>query len=81
MCGWWNRWLHRRSRDADVLFLLPSIRLAAEMRASNEDEIERLVDAGFAVHASLPGQEHWRCECARQESPLAVDAVDPHVSK
>ena len=80
-CGWWNRWWHRRQRTADVLFLLPSIRLAAEMRASDEDAIERLVDAGFALHASLPGQEHWRCACALLELPLAVGAVDRHATK
>ena len=70
-CGWWNHWLHRRKREADVLFLLPSLRLSAELRASNEDDIERMVDAGFALHVSLPGQEHWRCACAVRESRLA----------
>jgi hypothetical protein len=71
-CGWWNRWLHRRLRNADVLFLLPALRLRAEMGARTEHEIEQLIDQGFQLHASMPGQEHWRCECARQESPLAA---------
>lgn len=68
MCGWWNRWWHRWKREADVLLLLPAVAQAAIAKARDEADEERLIDEAFALHASLPGQEHWRCECARDES-------------
>lgn len=72
-CYWWNRWLHRRRREADVLFLLPALRLRAEM-ASKEAvfteawsrDIDRRIDAAMALHKTLPGNEHWHCECSQE---------------
>jgi hypothetical protein len=68
-CAWWNRWWHRRKREADVLCLLPALAQAAAARVSDSDDEQRWIDAAFALHASLPGQEHWRCDCARLEWP------------
>jgi hypothetical protein len=72
-CRWWNRWLHERKRNADVLYLLPALQLYAEDRATSppgtdahDREVEALVDAGFEMHKALPGQEHWHCACAAQ---------------
>lgn len=73
-CYWWNRWYHQRQRNIDVIVLLPSIHYKAMMRATNkypshsdewDREVERLTDLAFELHQSLPGQEHWHCECSR----------------
>jgi hypothetical protein len=74
-CYWWNKWLHERKRQADVLFLLPSLQLAAERKMEGFDFVnseewyrkrEQLIDQAFELHKQLPGQEHWHCECANE---------------
>ncbi len=81
-CHWWNRWLHQRKREIDVIALLPELRFVAERRAAmnhvpfTEDyfrAVERAIDAAFEMHKTLPGQEHWRCPCAERTmiSPVA----------
>ena len=73
-CYWWNRWWHRRLREADVMNLIPAIRLRAEMSAPYEPltaewtrYVEQKIDVIFTAAKQLPGQEHWHCECAKKE--------------
>lgn len=76
MCRWWNRWLHRKKREADTIWLLPALQAAAMERTTEdhmidpdgwERDVQARVDAGFALHKQLPGQEHWHCDCARAD--------------
>lgn len=64
-CGWWNRWLHRRRREADVLYLLPAFQLAALQAGHDLVAAESYVDRAFELHKTLPGEEHWRCACSQ----------------
>lgn len=77
-CGRLRRWWHRRLREQDVLWLLPALRLKAEMAAAEQPDvplygiaherfIEQKIDAAMALHKALPGQEHWRCACAQED--------------
>ncbi len=70
-CHWWNRWYHQRLREADVLYLLPCIRLSAESHVDGvvgteawTRAVEAKIDAAFELHKALPGQDHWHCHCA-----------------
>mgnify|MGYP001561317358 CR=1 FL=1 len=55
-CGWWNRWLHRRLRRIDREILLSMLMMRAETTEKAED--------AWALHLSMPGNEHWHCNCA-----------------
>lgn len=72
-CYWWNRWWHRKSRESDMLFLLPAIRMRAEMTAAGrysiftkeyDNEVNDLTYQLFEIHKNMPGQGHWHCECS-----------------
>ena len=67
-CHWWNRWYHRRLREIDVLVLLPAFQLSVLKRIEEgrKLDLDQTVDEMFDLHKSLPGQEHWRCECSKQ---------------
>lgn len=77
-CGWWNRWWHRRKRYIDTLALLPALKLRAEQDVTVYTAyeplselasrwVEQRVDAAFALHRALPGNDHWQCACARED--------------
>lgn len=61
-----------------MLYLLPSIKLRAELLATAHpsirplsrewfEEVERLTDRAFELHRQRRGAEHWRCPCAKAE--------------
>lgn len=57
-CHWWNRWWHRRLRRMDMSFILDAIHVAAKGDLTKVTKM-------WNYHKTLPGQEHWRCECSR----------------
>lgn len=70
-CAWWNRWLHRRRRDADVMFLLPAIRVRAEMATDAEPWTEawsrdkrEAVSDGYSACVTC-GYTAGDCDCDR----------------
>lgn len=75
-CGWWNRWLHRRKRTTDTAILRPVFMVMAMDKLAgmawqssdhHAEAISREVEALFVYHAMLDGNEHWRCQCFRDE--------------
>lgn len=69
-CPWYVRWWHRRLRRLDARFIFPALYQAVGMRrpAASLTEIDAYVMRAWELHKELPGQEHWRCLCARRES-------------
>jgi hypothetical protein len=57
-CHWWNRWWHRELRRADRKFMIDTI-----MEQSDTLVRKKMFDK--FIHQ--PGQEHWLCECARED--------------
>lgn len=64
-CGWWARWWHRRLRRADRACIIPLIR---------EGDPQNRADA-LAIFLLAPGQDHWRCACAKAEASDALDTL------
>lgn len=67
-CRWWNRWWHRRLRRLDRRYLLSSLWSAADKYNHGDFETQKkFVSAAWERFTKDAGQEHWLCECAREE--------------
>ena len=65
-CGVVRRWWHRRLRRIDKQILFPAIEEQARRYADREERARKIQQA-FALFRIQPGQEHWRCGCAKEE--------------
>ena len=62
-CHFWNRWVHRRQRKADRMFLLPALWKNARNRMT----------AARAFDTHCKGERHWNCQCFRDEINAIVN--------
>lgn len=70
-CRWWNRWYHRRLRRIDEKYILDAI-VRASVRYDGSNERRRVfVRLAWGEFKNEPGQEHWHCECAKQEEKVS----------
>lgn len=63
-CGWWIRWYHRRLRQIDTVTLRPFLTACAYFSSDPDNAAER----AWQEFILEPGQEHWRCRCAKREA-------------
>ena len=72
-CYWWNRWWHRRKRVIDLQILEPAMRARVEEETDLfhardtpawRERVNRRLGFAWILHKSLPGNEHWRCQCS-----------------
>jgi hypothetical protein len=68
-CHWWNRWLHKKKREADKEFLLyPMLE-----KIPKEDTKKRL--EAFRGFIWQKGQFHWFCDCGYVERLKMYDEL------
>lgn len=67
LCPWWKRLYHSRLRAAD----LTGVWVALIAKAKTQAEARR----AWALHLSMPGQEHWHCGCGL-ETQRTIAAVN-----
>jgi hypothetical protein len=58
-CHWWNRWYHRRLRRIDT----ETVYATMVKETNTLDQRNR----AWNLFISLPGQEHWQCECSERD--------------
>lgn len=60
-CHWWNRWWHRRLREADKRMMIP-ILLGQVAEGDHQNRVKI-----FYSFIHDRGQEHWLCGCSGGE--------------
>lgn len=74
-CGWWNRWLHRRRREYDRLFILAPVAGLAAARHGEGPRADAETLMAWLMFIAQRGQEHWLCDCGIPEQTQLVETL------